>query len=142
MSPAPIGPTGDALVALLRRARRIAVVGLSPDPSRPSHRVAAYLQRAGYEILPVRPGGATILGVTALPDLRAAARTGPLDLVNVFRASEHIPALVDDLLAVRPALTWLQEGIDHPAARATLEAAGLLVVADRCLAVEHAELGV
>lgn len=135
-----IGPTGQALADLLRAARRIAVVGLSPNADRPSHRVAAYLQRAGYEIVPVRPGVRDVLGATAYPDLRAAAASGPLDIVDVFRRAETIPDLVDDVIAVRPTLLWLQLGIDHPAARARVESAGIPVVADRCLAIDHGDL--
>jgi predicted CoA-binding protein len=122
--------------ALVRRARRIAVVGLSDDPYRPSHSVAAELQRAGYQIVGVHPAGGTVLGVERHPDLRAAAAAGPIDIVDIFRRSEAIPSLLDDLLAVRPALVWMQLGVEHPATAAALEAAGITVVQDRCLAVE------
>jgi predicted CoA-binding protein len=122
--------------ALVRRARRIAVVGLSDDPYRPSHSVAAELQRAGYQIVGVHPAGGTVLGVPRFPDLRAAAAAGPIDIVDIFRRSETIPSLLDDLLAVRPALVWMQLGVEHPATAAALEAAGITVVQDRCLAVE------
>src|SRR5512132_1366621 len=101
-------PADDAATAeILRSSRRIAVVGLSPKPERPSHGVAAYLQRAGYTIVPVRPTGGTILGESVHSNLRAAAAAGPIDIVNVFRRSEFVPALLDDLLAVRPRLVWL-----------------------------------
>ncbi|HET9040565.1 MAG TPA: CoA-binding protein [Gemmatimonadales bacterium] len=131
-----------AIAKILRSARRIAVVGLSPRPERPSHQVAEYLQRAGYTIVPVRPTGTTILGEPVQPDLRtAAAAAGPIDVVNVFRRSEFVPALLGDLLAVRPRLVWLQVGIrDDPTAR-RLEAEGIPVVMDRCLAVDHQFLG-
>jgi predicted CoA-binding protein len=131
-----------AIAKILRSARRIAVVGLSPRPERPSHQVAEYLQRAGYTIVPVRPTGTTILGEPVQPDLRtAAAAAGPIDVVNVFRRSEFVPALLGDLLAVRPRLVWLQVGIrDDPTAR-RLEADGIPVVMDRCLAVDHQFLG-
>jgi uncharacterized protein len=92
---------------ILRSARRIAVVGLSPKPERPSYGVASYLQRAGYTIIPVRPTGTIILGEPVRPDLRAAAATGPIHIVNVFRRSEFVPALLSDLLAVRPRLVWM-----------------------------------
>lgn len=123
--------------ALVRRARRIAVVGLSDDPYRPSHSVAAYLQHAGYEIVGVHPAGGTVLGVTRYPDLRAAAAHGPIDIVDIFRRSDAIPSLLDDLLAIHPPLVWMQLGVEHPAVTAALEAAGITVVQDRCLAVEH-----
>jgi uncharacterized protein len=135
-------PAGPAEIReVLRSARRIAVVGLSPKPERPSYGVASYLQRAGYTIIPVRPTGTIILGEPVRPDLRAAAVTGPIDIVNVFRRSEFVPALLDDLLAVRPRLVWMQMGIRHQPTAARLEAEGIAVVMDRCLAVDHQFLG-
>jgi predicted CoA-binding protein len=128
-------------VELVRGARRIAVVGLSPKPERPSHGVAAYLQRAGYTIIPIHPAGGITLGQPVHPDLRSAAATGPLDIVNIFRRSEYIPALLEQLLEVRPGLVWMQQGIRHNAVAARLESAGIPVVMDRCLAVEHQFLG-
>jgi predicted CoA-binding protein len=126
---------------ILRTSHRIAVVGLSPRPERPSHEVARYLQRAGYTIVPVRPTGSTILGEPVLPNLAAAAAAGPVDIVNVFRRSEYVPALLPDLLAVRPRLVWMQMGVrDEPTAR-RLESEGIAVVMDRCLAVDHQILG-
>jgi uncharacterized protein len=126
---------------ILRTSRRIAVVGLSPKPERPSHGVADYLQRAGYTIVPVRPTGSTILGEPVQPNLRAAAALGPIDIVNVFRRSAYVPALLDDLLAVRPRLVWMQVGVRHEATARRLEAEGIAVVMDRCLAVDHQFLG-
>lgn len=126
---------------ILRTSHRIAVVGLSPKPERPSHGVASYLQRAGYTIVPVRPTGAIILGEPVQPNLRAAAASGPIDIVNVFRRSEFVPALLDDLLTVRPRLVWMQMGIRHEPTARRLEQEGIAVVMDRCLAVEHHFLG-
>jgi len=126
---------------IIRTSRRIAVVGLSPRPERPSHGVAAYLQRAGYTIIPVRPTGSTILGEPVQPNLRAAAAAGPFDIVNVFRRSEYVPALLDDLLAVRPRLVWMQVGVRDDGTARRLEAEGIPVVMDRCLAVDHQLLG-
>jgi uncharacterized protein len=128
------------IATLVRNARRIAVVGLSDDPFRPSHSVASYLQQAGYEIVGVHPGGGKVLGVTRHPDLRSAAATGPIDIVDLFRRSEAVPDLLPDLLAVRPKLVWLQLGVEHAATAAALEAAGIAVVQDHCLAVEHRAL--
>ncbi|HYA52779.1 MAG TPA: CoA-binding protein [Streptosporangiaceae bacterium] len=130
----------DQLRDILVTSRHIAVVGLSPNPARPSHRVAAYLQDVGYRIIPVRPAVRSVLGQPAFPDLRSAARTAPIDIVDVFRRSEVIPELVDDCLAVRPRLVFLQVGVVHPGAAARLEAAGIPVVMDECLKVEHARL--
>jgi predicted CoA-binding protein len=135
-------PANEAEVReIIRAARRIAVVGLSPRPERPSHGVASYLKRAGYTIIPVRPTGTIILGEAVLPDLRAAGAAGPIDIVNVFRRSEFVPALLDDLLLVRPRLVWMQVGVRHEPTARRLEAEGIAVVMDRCLAVEHQFLG-
>lgn len=128
------------IAAIIRAARRIAVVGLSDDPYRPSHSVAAYLQQAGYEIVGVHPGGKTVLGGKRWPDLKAARATGPIDIVDIFRRSEAVPLLLDDLLAIRPRLVWMQLGVEDAATAAALEAAGIRVVQDRCLAVEHRAL--
>ena len=130
-------PGDDELREIFRTARRIAVVGLSRKPERPSHGVAAYLQRAGYEIVPVHPLGGVTLGAPVHPDLRSAAATGPIDIVDIFRRSEFIPALLDDLLAVRPRLVWMQLEIVHEDTARRLEAEGIRVVMDRCLAVDH-----
>ena len=117
------------------------MVGLSPKPERPSHGVASYLQRAGYTIIPVRPTGREILGEPVQPDLRAAASTGPIDIVDIFRRSEYVPALLDDLLTIRPRLVWMQVGVRDDGTAERLEAAGIPVVMDRCLAVDHYSLG-
>lgn len=135
-------PDRAELGELIRTARTIAVVGLSRKPERPSHGVAAYLQRAGYRIVPVNPAGGVTLGEPVHPDLRAAAAaSGPIDIVNIFRRSEHIPALLDALLDVRPRLVWMQQGIRHDEVARRLESAGITVVMDRCLAVDHQFLG-
>lgn len=134
----PPGPTD--LASILRAARRIGVVGLSPRPERPSHTVAAYLQRAGYTIVPIHPSGGVTLGEPVHPDLRSAAAGGPLDIVNVFRRSGAVPDMEDDLLAVRPGLVWLQLGVTAPELAQRLEAKGIPVVMDRCLAVDHQAL--
>lgn len=132
-----VGVTDDEIRTLLRESRRIAVVGLSPRQDRPSHGVAAYLQRAGYTIVPVHPVGGEILGEPVHPTLTAAAAAGPIDVVDVFRRPEAIPALVTDILQVRPRLVWLQLGVVHTDSARRLEDAGIPVVMDRCLAVDH-----
>lgn len=134
-------PDRTRVAAILRSARRVAVVGLSPKPERPSHGVASYLQRAGYTIIPVRPTAREILGEPVQPDLRTAAAAGPIDIVDIFRRSEFVPALLDDLLAVRPRLVWMQVGVRDDDTARRLEAAGIPVVMDRCLAVDHHTLG-
>ncbi len=128
----------ETLRDILRTARTIAVVGLSPSAHRASHQVAAYLQRAGYRIVPVRPGAGTILGEPVHATLEEAHRAaGPLDIVNLFRRSETIPDLLQSLLAVRPRLVWMQLGVHHEPTAARLREAGMTVVMDRCLMVDH-----
>jgi len=136
-----VPPDPARIAEILRAARRIAVVGLSRKPDRPSHGVAAYLQRAGYTIIPVHPVPGVTLGERVHPDLRSARAAGPIDIVNIFRRSEHVPALLDAMLEVRPALVWMQVGVRHDAVARSLEAAGIAVVMDRCLAVDHQYLG-
>jgi predicted CoA-binding protein len=134
----------DELRSLLRRARTIAVVGLSPKPIRPSNSVSRYLQRAGYRIIPINPGHGEILGEKSYPTLEAAARDHPIDVVDVFRRSEHAGAVVDEALALRPPpqLIWLQQGVEDRAAEQRAAAAGIPLVMDRCLAIEHRHLEV
>ena len=129
--------TREDLRALLREAHTVAVVGLSPDPARPSHGVARYLQRVGYRIVPVNPGHATILGELSYPTLAAAARDSVIDVVNVFRRSEYAGRVVDEAIPLRPRLIWLQQGVVDEAAAARAAAAGIPCVMDRCLAVDH-----
>ncbi len=132
--------TNDALRALLREARTVAVVGLSPKPERPSHGVARYLQRAGYRIVPVNPGHDEILGERSYRTLSDAARDHAIDIVDVFRRSELAGAVVDEAIAIRPKLVWLQLGVADEAARARAEGAGIPIVMDRCLAIDHRQL--
>ena len=131
-------PDDDAIRRLLERVRRIAVVGLSPKAYRDSHRVARYLLENGYEIVPVYPREEQILGQTVyrrVPDV-----PGQVDLVDVFRRSEELADVIDDVLAAKAGALWLQLGcIDESGARRARDA-GLTVVMDRCLMVEHARL--
>ena len=115
----------------------IAVVGLSENPERPSHRVAQFLQSQGYRIVPVTPKGETVLGEKAYRTL--AEIPIPVDVVDVFRAPEYVPAVLADLrqMQFKPAYLWLQEGVVHDEAAAEAEALGLKVVMDRCLWKEH-----
>jgi predicted CoA-binding protein len=135
-------PTDPEIRELLRTSRRIAVVGLSPRAERPSHGVAAYLQRAGYEIVPVNPCGGVILGERVHPSLESAAAAGPIDVVDVFRRPEALPALAEEIVGVRPRLAWFQLGVRSDAAARLLRGEGIPLVMDRCLAVDHQHLGV
>jgi len=130
----------DELRALLREARTIAVVGLSPNPTRPSHRVARYLRDAGYRIVPVNPLHTELLGERSYPTLSDAARAERIDIVDVFRRSELAGAVVDEAIGVKPRLIWLQEGVIDEAAGARAAAAGIPCVMDRCLMVDHRTL--
>jgi predicted CoA-binding protein len=131
-------PDDTAVRALLEGVRRIAVVGLSPKPHRDSNRVARYLQERGYEIVPVYPREELILGQPVFRRLQDVP--GPLDLVDVFRRSDALPGVIDDALAAHAGALWLQLGcIDEEGARRA-QAAGMRVVMDRCLMVDHARL--
>jgi predicted CoA-binding protein len=125
---------------LLRRVRRIAVLGIKDGANDDAFRVPRYMQTHGYRIVPVNPKLATILGEPAVASL--AEIEGGVDLIDVFRAPQHVPAHADEVLALspRPLAVWLQLGIRHAAAAARLEAAGIAVVQDRCLMVEHRRL--
>jgi len=132
----------NGLRDLLRRARTIAVVGLSPNPKRPSNSVARYLQGSGYKIVPVNPGHGEILGEKSYRTLTDAARDHAIDIVDVFRRSEHAGAVVDEAIPLKPQLIWLQQGVVDPAAQARAAKAGIPFVMNECLAVEHRLLGV
>ncbi len=126
---------------LLTRVRTIAVVGLSPRPDRDSHRVAAYLQAAGYRVVPVHPAGGVILDEAVYPSLRDVPEGIQVDLVDVFRRGDHLPGVVAEAVASRPGIPlWLQFGVVHAEAEETALEAGLDVVVDRCIKVEHARL--
>lgn len=126
---------------LLREARTIAVVGCSPRPQRDSHSVARYLQQHGYKVVPVNPEADEVLGVPAYPDLGSAkAAEGPIDVVNIFRAPAHVPPHVDEAIEIGARLVWMQLGVIHEEAAARARAAGIRVVMDRCIRVEHAAL--
>jgi len=137
----PDNPTDHEIRALLERAGRIAVVGLSPKPQRDSHRVSAYMQRAGYEIVPVYPREDTILAARVYRSVKEIE--APVDLVNVFRRSEELAEVAADILSSphsnSPAV-WFQLDCVHEGAIADLVKAGRTVVYDRCLMVEHARL--
>ena len=135
-------PSDDLLRELLEQSRTIAVVGLSPNPMRPSNSVARYMQRAGYKIVPVNPGHDEILGERCYRSLSDAARAQPIDIVDVFRRSEHVGPIVDEAIAINPhpKLIWLQLGVVDHAAQQRAEQAGVPFIMDHCLAIEHGRL--
>lgn len=121
-----------------RQPRTLAVVGLSDYPGRPSHSVSAYMQNNGYRILPVNPAVAHVLGERAYPTL-ADLPERP-DVVNVFRLPRHIPAIVDEMIDLGFQNLWVQLGIRNEAAAIKAQAAGISVVMDRCILIEHHRL--
>jgi hypothetical protein len=126
----------DQIRELLQSARTIAIVGLSANPDRPSYGVASYLQRQGFRVIPVNPNlGGPVLGEQPYPTL--AAVPVPIDIVDIFRRSEFVSGVVDAALDVGAKAIWMQLGVVDEGAAARAEAAGLQVVMDRCIAVEH-----
>lgn len=135
MSPHTSASIHDALYDLLQRTRVIAVVGLSPDPARPSHQVAGYLRRAGYDVVPVNPQVDDVDGIKAYASL--ADVPGPIDLVVVFRRPSEAAHVIDAAIARRARGVWLQQGIAVPGGEERARAAGLAYVENRCIMVEH-----
>lgn len=129
---------------ILQETKVIAVVGISPKPDRPSHEVAQFLQDHGYRIIPVNPGiaGQTLLGETVYPDLAAIPADAKVDLVDVFRASDAVPGVVDDALAHLPdaQTIWMQLGVTHEPAAEKARAAGKQVIMDHCIKIEYRRL--
>ncbi|MGE5626224.1 MAG: CoA-binding protein [Bacillota bacterium] len=124
-------PPDEEIKRLLKTAKTIAVVGLSPKADRPSHGVARGMQRFGYKIVPVNPGQTELLGEKVYPDLLHLP--GPVDIVDVFRSPEHVDEVVDHCIARRYPALWLQEGVVNEAAAERARAAGMLVIMDRCI---------
>ena len=127
----------ERIARILNDCRTIAVVGLSPKPHRASFDVSRYMQAAGYRIIPVNPNVTEVLGEKAYATLQEAARYEKIDLVNCFRNSEDIPPIVDEAIAIGAKAVWMQLGVAHAQAAAAAEAAGLLVVQDHCIKIDH-----
>ena len=128
------------LRTILERARTIAVVGASPEPWRPSYGIMAYLKRHGYRVVAINPHavGQMVHGEPFHESLERAPY--PVDLVNVFRRPDAVPAVVEDAIAIKAPSLWMQIGVRHDAAAARAEAARIAVVMNRCISVEHARL--
>jgi predicted CoA-binding protein len=126
------------MTELLRTARTIAVVGLSSKKWRASHGVSEYMQSQGYRIIPVNPEETEVFGERAYPDLESVP--DKVDIVNVFRRSEFVPAIVESAIRIGARAVWLQEGVYHAAAAARASEAGLTVIMDRCILKEHRKL--
>ena len=127
----------EEIRAILQNYHIIAVVGLSPKPERPSFRVAQYLKEHGYRIVPVNPGQKEILGEKCYPHLSDIPF--PIEVVDIFRNVEAIPAIVDEAIAIGAKVVWMQQGLVEPASARKAREAGLQVVMDRCLKIDHAQ---
>ncbi|HEX8072225.1 MAG TPA: CoA-binding protein [Pyrinomonadaceae bacterium] len=130
--------SSETIRRILAECKNIAVVGLSSDPWRASHGVARYMQRAGYRVIPVNPNETNVLGEKAYPALAEVPE--PFELVDVFRRADQAGAVVDEAISLGVKAVWLQEGVIDRAAAQRAQAAGLLVVMDRCWLKEHARL--
>jgi len=126
---------GDAVANILRNSKTIAVVGLSSKPTRASNGVASYLQSAGYRIIPVNPYETEVLGEKAYARLEDIPE--PVDIVDVFRRSADVRPVADSAIAIKAKVLWMQLGIENPQATEKARAAGLAVVENACLMVEH-----
>ena len=134
-------PTDIEIRDILTSVKTIALVGWSPKPDRPSHRVAAYLKRRGYRVIPVNPGqaGQEALGETVVATL---AEAGPVDMVDICRRSEEAGAVADEAVRVGAKVVWMQLGVVDEAAASRARGAGLKVVMNRCPAIEIPRLGI
>lgn len=139
----PQGRSWEALSAgpqerlrILREYRTVAMVGLSSNPLRPSYFAATYLANRGYDIIPVNPRATSILGRESVPSLRAIQR--PVEVVDIFRPSQFVPAIVEDAIAIGAKVVWMQFDVIHEEAAERALDAGLQVVMDHCMKVEHA----
>jgi predicted CoA-binding protein len=136
-------PTAAEVRDILRNARTIAVLGANPEPSRPAHYVPQYMHQVGYRILPVNATavGQVLWGVPVVASLAALAE--PVDVVDVFRRPEALPAHLEEILAMspRPRVVWFQSGIRNDAVAEQLRAAGIVVVQDRCMLADHRAFG-
>jgi len=127
--------SSDPIADVLRSARTVAVVGLSDNPLRPSHGVAAYLQAQGYRIIPVNPNISEALGEPAYPSLLDVPEK--IDIVDIFRRSEFVEEVVDHAIQLKISAVWMQEEVIHEAAASKARQAGIFVVMDRCILLEH-----
>ena len=125
----------DAIAEILKKCRTIAVVGLSSNPMRPSHEVTEYMQRAGYRIIPVNPNEREVLGERSYARLEDVPEK--VDVVNIFRRPEEVPAVVESAIRIGAPVVWMQLGIENEEAAEKARAAGLAVVEDACILVEH-----
>ena len=133
--PEKFNTSSDVVTQILRSAKTIAVVGLSSNPMRASHGVAEYLKNAGYRIIPVNPNETEVLGEKAYARLEDVPE--PVDIVDVFRRAEEVAAVAESAVGIKAKVLWMQLGIENAEAAEKAQAAGLVVVEDACLMVEH-----
>jgi uncharacterized protein len=129
--------SNDAIADILKNYKTIAVVGLSSNPRRPSFTVTQYMQSVCYRIIPVNPNETEVLGEKSYPRLEDIPKSQPIEIVDIFRRSENIPPVVDSAIAVGAKVIWMQQGIENQNAAAKARAAGLFVVEDACILIEH-----
>jgi uncharacterized protein len=128
-------PGADAILELLKKYKTIAVVGLSSNPARPSFGVTEYMQESGYRIIPVNPNERKVLGEKSYAQLEDVPEK--IDIVNVFRRAEEVPPVVESAIRIGAKVVWMQSGIENEAAAKKALAAGLAVIQDACILVEH-----
>lgn len=133
--PENFNTNSDVVAQILRGTKTIAVVGLSSNPMRPSHGVAEYLKSVGYRIIPVNPNETEVLGEKSYARLEDVPE--PVDVVDVFRRAEEVPAVAESAIKIKAKVLWMQLGIENGEAAERALAAGLVVVEDACLMVEH-----
>ncbi|MBW6520611.1 MAG: CoA-binding protein [Desulfoarculaceae bacterium] len=124
---------------VLHTARTIAVVGFSPKESRPSNLVGCYLIQAGFRVIPVNPGHSEICGLKCYPDLASIPES--VDVVDIFRRSEEVLPVVEEAIAIKAKVVWMQQGVINREAADLAEKAGLIVIMDRCIKVDHMQFG-
>ena len=135
MLPGGVKAGADAILELLKQYKTIAVVGLSSNPMRPSYDVTEYMQAAGYRIIPVNPNERKVLGEKSYARLEEVPEK--IEIVNVFRRAEEVPAVVESAIRVGAKVVWMQQGVENEEAAEKARAAGLVVIEDACILVEH-----
>lgn len=133
--PDGVAPSGDPIFDILTKYKTIAVVGLSSNPARPSYGVTEYMQSSGYQIIPVNPNETDVLGEPSYPSLEEVPQK--IEIVDVFRRAEDVPPVVDAAIRKGAKVVWMQQGIANEPAAEKARAAGITVVMDACILVEH-----
>jgi predicted CoA-binding protein len=128
-------PSADPIFDILTKYKSIAVVGLSSNPARPSYGVTEYMQSAGYHIIPVNPNETDVLGEPSYASLEEVPQK--IEIVDIFRCPNEVPSVVDAAIRVNAKVIWMQLGIAHEAAAEKARAAGITVVMDACILIEH-----